>query len=44
VGIFAHDWVYGGGGETRTLLKVSPEAIRSTARAAVVDLQSELGA
>jgi prolyl-tRNA editing enzyme YbaK/EbsC (Cys-tRNA(Pro) deacylase) len=38
--LFNHEWVYGGGGEIQTLLKVKPEAILRATQAEVVDLQS----
>jgi Cys-tRNA(Pro) deacylase len=35
-----HEWVYGGGGEIRVLLKVRPDTIRTVTGAEVVELQA----
>ncbi len=40
VGVLQHEWVWGGGGEARALLKVRPDTILRVCQADVVDLQT----
>jgi len=39
-GVLEHDWVWGGGGEPRALLKVRPDTIQRVCQADLVDLQA----
>ena len=39
-GVLKHEWVWGGGGEARALLKVRPDTIQRVCQADVVHLQS----
>lgn len=41
-GVLRHEWVWGGGGEVRALLKVRPDTILRVCQADVVDLQIRL--